>query len=237
MILTLDRLNCFYGRVQVLRDLSLTLAPGEVLCLLGRNGAGKTTTLKTVMGLIRPRSGRVLLGDEDLSRLPAHEIPRRGIAYVPQGRRLFAELTVEENLTIGLMARHRGEAARERVLTLFPVLKQRLHQPAGTLSGGEQEMLAVARALCLEPRVLLLDEPTEGLMPSMIAAILETVRLLKREGVATILVEQRVGAALSVADRVAFIENGTVMQIAAAASLHADRAPIERYVGVGLSPA
>jgi branched-chain amino acid transport system ATP-binding protein len=237
MILTLESLNCFYGRVQVLRDLSLALAPGEVLCLLGRNGAGKTTTLKTIMGLIRPRSGRILLGDVDLTRLPAHEIPRRGIAYVPQGRRLFAELTVEENLTIGLMTRDRGEAARERVLTLFPILKARLHQAAGTLSGGEQEMLAVARALCLEPTVLLLDEPTEGLMPSMIAAILETVRLLKTQGVATILVEQRVDAALSVADRVAFIENGTVKQSCDAASLKSDRTPIAHYVGVGLRSA
>jgi branched-chain amino acid transport system ATP-binding protein len=169
--------------------------------------------------------------------LPAHEIPRRGIAYVPQGRRLFAELTVEENLTIGLMTRDRGEAARERVLTLFPILKARLHQAAGTLSGGEQEMLAVARALCLEPTVLLLDEPTEGLMPSMIAAILETVRLLKTQGVATILVEQRVDAALSVADRVAFIENGTVKQSCDAASLKSDRTPIAHYVGVGLRSA
>jgi branched-chain amino acid transport system ATP-binding protein len=234
MILTLDSVNCFYGRVQVLRDLSLSLAPGEVLCLLGRNGAGKTTTLKTIMGLLKPRSGKVLFGDTDLVRLPVHEIPREGIAYVPQGRRLFAELTVEENLTIGLMTRGRGEAVRERVLALFPVLKERLHQPAGTLSGGEQEMLAVARALCLEPRVLLLDEPTEGLMPSMIAAILETVRLLKKQGVATILVEQRVEAALSVADRVAFIENGSVKQTADVASLEADPAPLHHYVGVGL---
>jgi branched-chain amino acid transport system ATP-binding protein len=234
MILTLDSVNCFYGRVQVLRDLSLSLAAGEVLCLLGRNGAGKTTTLKTIMGLLKPRSGKVLFGDIDLGRLPAHEIPRQGIAYVPQGRRLFTELTVEENLAIGLMTRGKGEAVRECVLTLFPVLKERLDQPAGTLSGGEQEMLAVARALCLEPRVLLLDEPTEGLMPSMITAILETVRLLKEQDVATILVEQRVEAALSVADRVAFIENGSVKQISDVASLEADPAPLHHYVGVGL---
>jgi len=237
MTLTLEALNCFYGRVQVLRDLSLSVAPGEVLCFLGRNGAGKTTTLKTIMGLIKPRSGRVLFGDVELSGLPAYEVPRRGIAYVPQGRRLFAELTVEENLTIGLMTRARGSAARERVMTLFPVLKERLAQAAGTLSGGEQEMLAVARALCLEPSVLLLDEPTEGLMPSMIATILDTVRLLRTQGVATILVEQRVEAALSVADRVAFIENGTVKQTCDVAGLRADPAPLQRYVGVGLRSA
>jgi branched-chain amino acid transport system ATP-binding protein len=237
MTLTLEVLNCFYGRVQVLRDLSLSVAPGEVLCLLGRNGAGKTTMLKTIMGLIKPRSGRVLFGDVELSGLPAYEVPRRGIAYVPQGRRLFAELTVEENLTIGLMTRARGSAARERIMTLFPVLKERLAQAAGTLSGGEQEMLAVARALCMEPSVLLLDEPTEGLMPSMIATILDTIRLLRTQGVATILVEQRVEAALSVADRVAFIENGTVKQTCDVAGLRADPAPLQRYVGVGLRSA
>jgi branched-chain amino acid transport system ATP-binding protein len=234
MTLQLRAIDCFYGNVQVLRGLSLELAAGEVLCLLGRNGAGKTTTLKTIMGLIKPRAGRILLGETDLTRLPAHEIPRHGLAYVPQGRRLFSELTVEENLTIGLMARNSGRQTLERVLTLFPILKERLRQTAGTLSGGEQEMLAVARALCLEPRVLLLDEPTEGLMPTMIAAILETVRALKAEGVATILVEQRVEAALAVADRVAFIENGMARETATPAALRADPALLHRYVGVGL---
>jgi branched-chain amino acid transport system ATP-binding protein len=234
MTLQLRAIDCFYGNVQVLRGLSLELAAGEVLCLLGRNGAGKTTTLKTIMGLIKPRAGRILLGETDLTRLPAHEIPRHGLAYVPQGRRLFSELTVEENLTIGLMARNSGRQTLERVLTLFPILKERLRQTAGTLSGGEQEMLAVARALCLEPRVLLLDEPTEGLMPTMIAAILETVRALKAEGVATILVEQRVEAALAVADRVAFIENGVARETATPAALRADPALLHHYVGVGL---
>jgi branched-chain amino acid transport system ATP-binding protein len=234
MTLKVDAINCFYGNVQVLRDLSLDLADGEVLCLLGRNGAGKTTALKSVMGLIRPRSGKVMLDGTELSALPAHEIPKRGIAYVPQGRRLFAELTVEENLTIGLMTRGHGVETRERVLALFPLLRERLHQVSGTLSGGEQEMLAVARALCVEPKVLLLDEPTEGLMPSMIAAILDTVKALKVQGVATILVEQRVAAALSVADRVAFIEGGTVREIATPATLRADPALLHHYVGVGL---
>jgi branched-chain amino acid transport system ATP-binding protein len=234
MMLRVAGINCFYGEVQVLRDLSLELAPGEVLCLLGRNGAGKTTTLKAIMGLMKPRSGHIYLGDTELTALPAHEIPKRGIAYVPQGRRLFAELTVEENLTIGLMARRRGAEARARALALFPALQERLQQVSGTLSGGEQEMLAVARALCLEPELLLLDEPTEGLMPSMIAAILQGVRTLKAQGVATILVEQRVEAALTVADRIAFIENGTAREMATPADLMADPAPLYRYVGMGL---
>ncbi len=233
-MLQVSDIDCFYGAVQVLRGVSFELRPGEVLCLMGRNGAGKTTTLKAIMGLVRPRSGQIRLGGTELTKLPAHEIPRRGIAYVPQGRRLFAELTVEENLAIGLMARRRGAGTRARVLDLFPALGARLGQAAGTLSGGEQEMLAVARALCLEPEVLLLDEPTEGLMPSMIATILGTVRALKAEGMATILVEQRVEAALGVADRVVFIENGATCGAETAAALRADPAPIHRYVGVGL---
>ena len=234
MTLRVDAIDCYYGHVQVLRGMSLDLAGGEVLCLLGRNGAGKTTTLKAIMGLIRPRAGKVLLDGSELSALPPHEIPKRGIAYVPQGRRLFAELTVEENLTIGLMTRSHGQKTLDRVLTLFPILRERFKQVSGTLSGGEQEMLAVARALCVEPKVLLLDEPTEGLMPSMIAAILDTVRALKAQGVATILVEQRVEAALSVADRVAFIENGAMRETATPEALRTDPALLHHYVGVGL---
>lgn len=234
MTLRVDAINCFYGNVQVLRDASLDLAQGEVLCLLGRNGAGKTTMLKAIMGLVRPRSGRILLDGADLAALPAHEIPKRGVAYVPQGRRLFSELTVEENLIIGLMARQRGPETLDRVFELFPVLRERRRQVSGTLSGGEQEMLSIGRALCLEPRVLLLDEPTEGLMPSMIAAILQTVTALKAQGVATILVEQRVESALHVADRVAFIENGVTREVATPSELRADPALLHRYVGVGL---
>ncbi len=236
MTLRLAGIDCFYGNVQVLRDLSLKVRPGEVVCLLGRNGAGKTTTLKTMMGLIKPRAGRIFLGERELTRLPAHQFPRLGIAYVPQGRRLFSELTVEENLEIGLMARNRGADARERVLALFPALKDRLGQVSGTLSGGEQEMLAVARALCLEPKVLLLDEPTEGLMPSMVQTILAAIRRLKAEGVAIVLVEQRAETALSVADRAAFLENGVLRAIVTPDAVHADPAVLQHYVGVGLSP-
>jgi branched-chain amino acid transport system ATP-binding protein len=234
MMLRVEGLDCFYGNVQVLRDFALELRAGEVLCLLGRNGAGKTTLLKAIMGLVRPRSGRVILDGADLAALPAHEVPKRGIGYCPQGRRLFSDLTVAENLQVGLMARSRGEATLERVLGLFPVLRQRMAQRAGTLSGGEQQMLATARALCLEPKVLLLDEPTEGLMPSAIATILNTVRQLRSQGVATILVEQRVEAALNVADRILFIENGRSRDIATPDLLRADPRLLHHYVGVGL---
>ncbi len=233
-MLKIESISAFYGSVQVLRDFSLELRAGEVLCLMGRNGAGKTTALKAVMGLVRARSGRIVLDGADLATLPAHEIPRHGIGYTPQGRRLFAELTVMENLRIGLMARDRGEDVLDRALDLFPVLRERLGQRAGTLSGGEQQMLATARALCLEPKVLLLDEPTEGLMPAMIAKILETVARLKQRGVATILVEQRVEAALKVADRVTFVENGTARETATADQIRANPALLQHYVGVGL---
>ena len=232
-VLAVQGLDCAYGEVQVLYGVSLSLRRGEVLCLLGRNGAGKTTLLKAIMGLVPSRAGSIRLGDTELTRLPAWQVPKQGVAYVPQGRRLFAEMTVAENIEIGLMARGRGAATRETVLDLFPLLRERLKQRSGTLSGGEQQMLAMARALCLEPEVLLLDEPTEGLMPSMIAKIRETVVELRRRGVSTILVEQRVDAVLSVADRVAFLENGHNRETVDVSVLRADPEMVKRYVGVG----
>ena len=232
-ILAVSGLDAFYGEVQVLFGLDLALERGEVLCLLGRNGAGKTTTLKAIMGLVRAAGGSIRLEGRDLAGLPAHEVPKAGIAYVPQGRRLFADMTVAENIEIGLNARKKGASVREAVLDLFPLLRQRWKQRSGTLSGGEQQMLAMARALCLEPKVLLLDEPTEGLMPSMIAKIRETVAKLREQGVSTILVEQRVDAVLPVADRVAFIENGRNRETVGVEVLRADPSAVKRYVGVG----
>jgi branched-chain amino acid transport system ATP-binding protein len=230
--LTVSGLDCFYSEVQVLHGLSLALRKGEVLCVLGRNGAGKTTLLKAIMGLVPAGAGSIRLGERELTGLPPHEVPQVGIAYVPQGRRLFAEMNVAENIEIGLMARGRGNAVRDAVLDLFPILRERLDQRSGTLSGGEQQMLAMARALCLEPDVLLLDEPTEGLMPSMIAKIRETVTALRGRGVSTILVEQRVDAVLPVADRVLFVENGRSRETVDVEALRADPALVHRYVGV-----
>ena len=232
-VLAITGLDCFYGEVQVLHGLSLDLRRGEVHCLLGRNGAGKTTLLKAIMGLVPARSGRIMLGAKELTSLPAHEVPKAGVAYVPQGRRLFAEMSVAENIEIGLMARGKGADTRENVLALFPILRERLKQRSGTLSGGEQQMLAMARALCLEPDVLLLDEPTEGLMPSMIAKIRETVEQLGERGVSTLLVEQRVDAVLPVADRVTFVENGRVRATVSVDEVRADPDMVKRYVGVG----
>ena len=230
--LVISSLDCFYGETQILFGLDLTLKEGEVHCLLGRNGAGKTTTLKAIMGLVPARSGSIRLANVELTGLQPHEVPKAGVAYVPQGRRLFAEMTVAENIEIGLYARNKDRKVREAVLDLFPVLRERLKQRSGTLSGGEQQMLAMARALCLEPRVLLLDEPTEGLMPSMIAKIRETVAKLRQRGVSTILVEQRVDAVLPVADRVSFIENGRVRDTVDVNRLRDDPEMVKRYVGV-----
>jgi branched-chain amino acid transport system ATP-binding protein len=232
-LLKMEKIGASYGSIQVLRDVSLELGTGEVLCLLGRNGAGKTTLLKTIMGLVRAISGSIVLDGTELTKLPPHEVPRHGVAYVPQGRRLFAELTVAENIEIGLMTRQKGSETREAVLDLFPVLRERLGQRSGTLSGGEQQMLAMARALATEPKVLLLDEPTEGLMPSAIAKIRETVAALRAHGVSTLLVEQRVDAVLPVADRVLFIENGRSIRTIGVAELRADPAMVRHYVGVG----
>ena len=232
MMLELHAINAGYGRAQVLRDFSLVVQAGEILCLLGRNGAGKTTLMQTVMGLLPLMSGQVILDGEDLGRLPAHEVPRHGIGYVPQGRRLFTGLSVAQNLEIGLRARDSGPEVLEETLELFPRLRERMKQPAQTLSGGEQQMLATARALCLRPKALLLDEPTEGLQPSMIEAIRRVIVRLRGAGVAILLVEQRVDAVLSVADRVAFIQNGRNGETLSADALRADHSLVERYIGV-----
>jgi branched-chain amino acid transport system ATP-binding protein len=231
-MLQLQNVHAGYGNVQVLRALSLTAKAGEVTCVMGRNGAGKSTMLRTIMGQIRASAGSITLNGTPIHGLPAHEVPRHGIGYVPQGRRLFSELTVAQNIEIGLMTRKKGAATRDHVLSLFPRLRERLSQRASTLSGGEQQMLAIARALCLEPAVLLLDEPTEGLQPSMITLIRETLLALKSTGVATVLVEQRVDAVLAMADQIAFITAGTVAETIPAKGLSHTASQFQKYVGI-----
>ncbi len=225
-------IHAAYGQVNVLYGISLTAEAGEIHCLLGRNGAGKTTILKSIMGLLPLSSGNVSLDGAPISTLPAHEIPRRRIGYVPQGRRLFPELTVAENIEVGLMTCDEGNDTRDWVLEIFPRLHERLSQTAGTLSGGEQQMLATARALCLRPRVLLRDEPTEGLQPSVIEQIRTVILRMKAEGVAIVLVEQRVDAVLSIADRVSFIENGRNVETMEAAAVGGQPEKLKRYLGV-----
>lgn len=233
MMLTVEGFNTYYGELQVLRNFSVSVAAGEIVCLLGRNGAGKTTAMKSILGLVPPRSGRLLLDGTDISGLPAEQIPRHGIGYVPQGRRLFKEMTVRENLEIGLMTRKSGHQALDRALGYFPALADRMNQQAGTLSGGEQSMVAIARALCVEPKLIMLDEPTEGLMPSMIQAIRDVVTKLRTEGVAVLLVEQRIDAVLPVADRIAFMDHGVVQAEYGVEAVRADASLVQKYLGVG----
>ena len=231
-MLKLDEIGAGYGSISVLHRLSFEARAGEILCVMGRNGAGKTTALKTIMGLITANEGEITLNGTELTGLPPHKIPNHGIGYIPQGRRLFTELTVAENIEIGLMTRKKGPETREKVLDMFPRLRERLKQRADTLSGGEQQMLATARALCLEPTVLLLDEPTEGLQPSMAELIRDTAVAMKEQNVAVVLVEQRVDTVLAISDRVVFIENGQNAATADTQDLAKDSPEFRRYVGV-----
>ncbi|WP_281967227.1 ABC transporter ATP-binding protein [Roseovarius nanhaiticus] len=231
-MLALDQISAGYDGGRVLRDLSLEVQSGEILCLMGRNGAGKTTAMRAIMGLIPLMDGRVMLDGTEVSALAPHHVPRAGIGYVPQGRRLFAGLSVAQNLEIGMRARRSPPEVLEEVLDLFPRLRERYRQPAQTLSGGEQQMLAMARALCLRPKALLLDEPTEGLQPSMVAAIQEVVLRMRGQDTAILLVEQRMDAVLEVADRIAFIENGRGGAVLPVDELRADLSVAARYLGV-----
>ena len=232
MALEVAALTASYGPVPVLHGVSFRADAGQVTCIMGRNGVGKSTLLKCLMGLVPATSGQVTLNGVALQDLPAHLVPRRGIAFVPQGRRLFGPLTVAENLAVGgLVTGNRAETLH-RVLTLFPRLRERLTQTAATLSGGEQQMLAIARALCLEPKVLLLDEPTEGLQPSMITLIQEAVLALRAQGVAVVLVEQRVDAVLKLADRVGFMVSGRIVKDMEVKGLQRDAEMFRTYVGV-----
>ena len=231
-MLELTALTAGYGPVTVLRGVDFAARAGEVTCVMGRNGAGKTTLMKAIMGLVPATGGTVVLDGRAIQQLPAHLVPGMGLAWVPQGRRLFGPLSVAENLEVGGLLRGNRAGLRDHVLDLFPRLRERLDQPAATLSGGEQQMLAIARALCLEPKVLLLDEPTEGLQPSMIALIREAVLRLKAEGVAVVLVEQRVEAVLRMADRVAFMAHGRVEEMVEAAALHPGARQFADFVGV-----
>ena len=231
-MLTVQNLTSYYSNIKILKDLTFSLRKGKVTCLLGRNGAGKTTTLKSIMGLVDKTEGLISFNDETISEISPHHIPRKGIGYVPQGRRLFSELTVEENLEIGLLTRRKGEVTKNNVLTMFPKLKERLDQISGTLSGGEQQMLALARALCIEPTLLLLDEPTEGLQPSMISLIRNSILELKKQGVSILLVEQRVDAILSIADEILVIENGSIIFSADAKEVQNDNKKLYSLIGI-----
>ena len=230
--LALHDIDAGYGDSRVLHRVSLTLLEGRVLALLGRNGAGKTTCMGAIMGFVRVRGGGVSVFGQRLRAIVPEQVVRQGVAIVPQGRRIFASLTVRENLAVAARKVRGGAWTAERVSSTFPRLRERMSQRAGLMSGGEQQMLAIGRALMGNPRVLLLDEPSEGLAPKMVTEIGETIALLKREGLSMILVEQNVQLALLLADDVALLNTGRVAVQSTAAALAADPATINRHLGV-----
>ena len=235
-LVVVENLHTFYGKSHILHGVALSVGRGEVVGLLGRNGVGKSTTLKTIMGLVNPSQGKVLFEGKAITGLPAHKIARLGIAYVPEDRRIFKLLTVMENLRTGLDRQGVTEARKrellDKVFEYFPRLAERRDQAGGTLSGGEQQMLAIARAMMLEPKIVLLDEPTEGLMPRMVSQIKEIIAVLHREGVAILLVEQNVPLTLEASQRVYFMEKGAVRHHAVASELKVNDPVIHKYLGV-----
>jgi branched-chain amino acid transport system ATP-binding protein len=232
-MLVVEAIHTYYGDSHVLHGVSLRVAPGEAVALLGRNGAGKTTLIRSIMGFTPPREGRIALGGESIGAWPAHRIARRGLALVPQGRRIFAPLTVRENL---LLAARRSDGADDwtldRVFELFPRLRERAGQAGGTLSGGEQQMLALGRALLTNGRVLLLDEPSEGLAPQIVHEIGRILGRLKAERLSILLVEQNYHLALAIADRVYVMSKGQIVWEGTPAALESSEDVKHRYLGV-----
>jgi branched-chain amino acid transport system ATP-binding protein len=235
-LLQVEDIHTYYGKSHILHGISLEVGRGEVVGLLGRNGVGKSTTLKAIAGLVHPSAGRVTFDGRPIIRLAAHRVARLGIGYVPEDRRIFRLLTVAENLRTGLdrrgVTKTRKQELLDKVYGFFPVLAERRNQPGGTLSGGEQQMLAIARAMMLEPKIILLDEPTEGLMPRMVSQIRQIIEVLQQEGVAVLLVEQNVPLTLDASQRIYLIEKGVVRHHAPAAELRVDDAVIQQYMGV-----
>jgi branched-chain amino acid transport system ATP-binding protein len=233
-LLALEGLHVSYGGIRAVKGIDLTVEPGELVCLIGANGAGKTTTLKAITGLVHVASGRIVYDGDDLVGRRVHRIARGGLALVPEGRGIFAQLTIDENLAMGAFARRDRAAVAadvERMFTLFPRLKERRSQVAGTLSGGEQQMLAIARALMSRPRLLLLDEPSMGLAPLMVEKIFEVIRSIAAEGVTMLLVEQNARLALEASHRGYVLEGGVVALSGEARALLDDPRIREAYLG------
>lgn len=231
-MLILKDVNCFFGKSHILHNTTLEIRERELVGLVGRNGVGKTTTLKAIMGLVPPKSGTIQLNGNPLSSLPAYQIPRQGLAYVPQGRHLFPKLTVMENLKIPVVQGSLNQETLEEIFDYFPRLKERLKQKAGTLSGGEQQMLAVARALITRPKLILLDEPTEGLMPLLVRLISETVEAINRKGMTILLVEQNLKTLKDICHRIYIMEKGAIVYEGTPAQLEAADGIEERYLSV-----
>jgi len=233
-MLLVNDVHTYYGNIHALKGVSLTIQEGEIVTLIGANGAGKSTTLKTICGLVKPRQGTIVLDGREIHRLPAHEIVALGVSQAPEGRRIFSRLTVRENLEMGAYQRTDAAGIRqdmERVFALFPRLEERSKQLGGTLSGGEQQMLAIGRALMARPRVLLLDEPSMGLAPLLVEEIFRVIRQLNEEGTTILLVEQNALMALSVAHRGYVLETGRVALAGSAAELREDPQVRRAYLG------
>ncbi|HUV92874.1 MAG TPA: ABC transporter ATP-binding protein [Anaerolineales bacterium] len=234
-MLEVQDIHAYYGNIQALNGISLTVEEGEIVTLIGANGAGKTSTLRTISGLLPPRKGKITLEGEDLSKYKAHEIVYKRVAMVPEGRGIFARLTVAENLDMGAFSRDDKdgiEEDRERVYKLFPRMKERITQVAGTLSGGEQQMLATGRALMTHPRLLLMDEPSMGLAPVLVESIFETIQEINKEGTTILLVEQNATMALYVADRGYVVQTGEIVLHDTAANLQQNEMVKKAYLGI-----
>jgi branched-chain amino acid transport system ATP-binding protein len=235
-LVLVEDVHTYYGKSHILHGVSLKVGAGEVVGLLGRNGVGKSTTLKTIMGLVRPSHGAVLLDGNAITGLAPHKLARLGIGYVPEDRRIFRLLTVMENLRTGFdregVTEERRRNLLDKAFKFFPVLAERRNQPGGTLSGGEQQMLAIARAMMLEPKIILLDEPTEGLMPRMVSQIQQIIEVLQNQGVAILLVEQNVPLTLAASQRIYIMEKGSVRHHCAASEIDANHPVIKQYLGV-----
>jgi branched-chain amino acid transport system ATP-binding protein len=233
MLLSLEAVNTYYGRIHALQGVDLEVRRGEIVTLIGANGAGKTTTLKTISGLLHPKEGRVVFEGRDISSTPAHELVKEGIGHAPEGRRIFSRLTVYENLQMGGFTRTAAERADdlERALMLFPRLRERLTQKGGSLSGGEQQMLAIGRALMSRPRLLLLDEPSLGLAPILVQQIFELIKEINQQGMTILLVEQNAQQALAIANRGYVLQTGKVILADSAAGLAANEDVRRAYLG------
>nr|WP_294524094.1 ABC transporter ATP-binding protein [uncultured Rhodopila sp.] len=227
--LTAERLNTYYGKSHILHDVSLTVAEGRITTVLGRNGAGKSTTLRSLVGLTPPRSGRVTLFGQDITGMPPYRIAASGVGYVPEGRRVFANLTVDENLRVPI--ERPGPYTIERIYQLFPRLRERSGNSGRQLSGGEQEMLSIGRALLLNPRLLILDEPSQGLAPLIVKEVFRIVARMRDEGISVLLVEQNVRIGLEISDDVYVLENGQVVYSGSAEALRGDEARIQALAG------
>lgn len=235
-ILSVDKLNAWYGRSHILQGVSFHVMPGEVVSLIGRNGAGKTTSMKSIMGLVSRTSGSVRFDGQDILQEPAHQRFHRGLAYVFEERRIVPGLTVMENIELGVMAspegRRRTREVVEEIAETFPRLKERLSQEAVTMSGGEQQMLAIARAMASQPKMIMLDEPSEGIMPKLVDEMFEYFEALKKRGVTILLVEQSVEHALRISDRAYIMDQGEIVYESTAKALLADEQMQERYCSV-----